>query len=209
MNQVAAETTNEQVHRELSEAKCSMNDTAGDDDGPGGGGEGYGPGDGQRKAYGGTGRGGGGENVGGSGVPGVAAGGLGVYGGGNGDGGGEGDSDDNRKSAADVGAGGAAGAEDAGPQTFDEFYKSPGGDLQPLTLVSSLDEDTCPGKEQPLVDGAPDAAQNSDRVLWESNKSSGVGGGAAALPGSSAATPLLLLLLLSALATARRRYCCC
>lgn len=40
-----------------------------------------------------------------------------------------------------------------------------------LIAIRTLDEDTCPGKERPLVDGAPDAAQNSDRVLWESTKS--------------------------------------
>ncbi|VVC26410.1 Hypothetical protein CINCED_3A001025 [Cinara cedri] len=45
---------------------------------------------------------------------------------------------------------------DGGDKPFDESK---------MIKVSSLNEDTCPGKEQPLVEGAPDAAQNSDRVL--------------------------------------------
>ncbi|XP_050537870.1 connectin-like isoform X2 [Daktulosphaira vitifoliae] len=38
----------------------------------------------------------------------------------------------------------------------------------PVVSVIDMDENTCPGKEQAVVDGTPDAAQNSDRVLWES-----------------------------------------
>lgn len=61
-----------------------------------------------------------------------------------------------------------------GVDDYDTVYRvTPPSSNKVLTVrVSSLDEDTCPGKEQPLVDGAPDAAQNSDRVLSQSTKSS-------------------------------------
>lgn len=73
-------------------------------------------------------------------------------------------------------------------------------DESKLTKVSALNEDTCPGKERPLVDGTPDAAQNSDRVLWESTNSSS---SATDRPRRSPAPlTLQLLSLLSVLASA-------
>lgn len=144
MNQLAVETNNEQVKRELSTAQCQMNDTAdGDSDlddmkvtGP-------------KNGY-----------VGGYGANKVDA----------------------DITAADkaIGSGEMGAAAEGGlPKPFDD-------DTQ-LIAVSTLNEDTCPGKEQPLVDRAPDAAQNSDRVLWESTKS------AAAVPAPLCLSPLAIL----------------
>ncbi|KAL4122443.1 hypothetical protein QTP88_014774 [Uroleucon formosanum] len=94
-----------------------------------------------------------------------------VYGG---DGGGYGANQVDTETTADkaisvggVGGGMMGGADGGLPRSFDEPQ---------VIAISSLDEDTCPGKEQPLVDGAPDAAQNSDRVLWESTKSAAAAG---------------------------------
>ncbi|XP_022180831.1 connectin-like [Myzus persicae] len=79
-------------------------------------------------------------------------------------------------SVGGAGGGIADGVDGGLPKSFDE----------PLVVtIRTLNEDTCPGKEQPLVDGAPDAAQNSDRVLWESTKSA-----AAAAAGSALHAPL-------------------
>jgi len=121
-----------------------------------------------------------------------------VYGG---DGGGYGanqlDAETTADKAISVGGagGGMIGGADGGlPRSFDEPQ---------VVAVSSLDEDTCPGKEQPLVDGAPDAAQNSDRVLWESTKSAAAAGSTLQAPLGRSALPVLAFVL----AVIRSRRC--
>ncbi|XP_029343584.1 connectin isoform X1 [Acyrthosiphon pisum] len=109
-----------------------------------------------------------------------------VYGG---DGGGYGanqvDAETTADKAISVGGGGMMGGADGGfPKSFDEPQ---------VVAISSLNEDTCPGKEQPLVDGAPDAAQNSDRVLWESTKSASAAGSTLQAPLGRSALPVLAL----------------
>jgi len=109
-----------------------------------------------------------------------------VYGdGGGGYSGNQVDAETTADKAISVGGGGMMGGADGGlPKLFDEPQ---------VVAISSLNEDTCPGKEQPLVDGAPDAAQNSDRVLWESTKSAAAAGSALQAPLSRSALPVLAL----------------
>lgn len=176
MNRLAVDTMNEQVSNALSEAQCVMNTTT---DGAGGG------------VVGGVNNG-----LDDFGVPvqktGFGSGDNGVLGRGS-------IGYSNRKAkvnAADLGAESLAGG---APDDFEDDaqempYKS--FDESQITLVSTLTEETCPGKEVPIVDGAPDAAQNSDRVLWENNKS------AAGSAVHRQSTPLVLLTLNSALALA-------
>lgn len=157
MNQLAVETSNEQVQRELSTAQCQMNDTA-DSDGDLDDMKVTGP----KNDYGGGGYGS--NKV---------------------------DADITAANKA-IGGGEMGAAADGGlPKSFDD-------DTQ-LIAVSTLNEDTCPGKEQPLVDRAPDAAQNSDRVLWESTKS------AAAVPASLCLSSLPVLATVFAMIVRSRR----
>lgn len=179
MNRLAVDTMNEQVSNALSEAQCVMNTTT---DGAGG------------------------DVVGGGGVNnGLDDFGVQKTGFGSGDSGvlGRGSIGySNRKAkvnAADLGAESLAGG---APDDFEDDaqempYKS--FDESQITLVSTLTEETCPGKEVPIVDGAPDAAQNSDRVLWENNKSAA---GSAVHRQSTPLTFIVLLTLNSALALA-------
>lgn len=150
MNRLAEETLSEQVSNALSKAQCVMNTTAG--------GSGSDISDGLddfgelvRKT---------GFGSGGSGVSGVMGRGSNVH--------------SNRKTNVDLEAEYLAGSisNDFEDDVQDLTYKS--FDESQITSVSTLTEETCPGKEVPIVDGAPDAAQNSDRVLWE-NKISAAG----------------------------------
>lgn len=193
MNRLAAETINELVRRAFSDAQCLMNDTADDRVGGGGGED-----DDNNNGYSTDSRTGDKAHAnGGSGVPAIAAGFVGgTY-----------SRKSDAKSAADVGGPSSAGAtssEGFGAGVSDVMFKA--YDESQLTKVSALTEDTCPGKEQPLEDGAPDAAQNSDRVLWESNNKSGAGRAAAdrSLLRSSATLPILLSALVF---TVRHRLC--
>lgn len=135
MNRLSAETINEQVIRELSDAACLMNDTA---NGAGGNAA-----TGQPMTFG------------------IAV--------------------DSYDRAQKTGTQEAVAVEetepaDGGDASFDESK---------LIKVSSLKEETCPGKERPLVDGVSDAAQNSDRILRQDKS-----GGAVVRPSA----PLLLSL---------------
>ncbi|XP_025417971.1 connectin-like [Sipha flava] len=182
MNRLAAETINEQVKRVLSEAECTMNSTAADGD-DGSVEQQFGSGK-QRKAF---------ENGLDDGVPGVGVGGYGEQAGGTGSTGADGG-----------GSGGGTGTSDGADAVL---MRS--ADESQLTKVSALDEDTCPGKEPPVVDGAPDAAQNSDRVLWESTKTSGSAAAAtAALFRTPSPWSSVSPLLLPALVFALRSRCC-
>lgn len=99
--------------------------------------------------------------------------------------------------AAVGGSGGSFGGADE--------YVSRSFDESKLIKVSALDEETCPGKEQPVVDGPPDAAQNSDRVLWQSNNSSAT---PTAVRSSLHLTGVLLLsTVLAVFASFRSRRC--
>jgi len=97
-------------------------------------------------------------------------------------------------SVGGVGGGMVGGADGGFPKSFDESQ---------VIVVSSLNEDTCPGKEQPLVDGAPDAAQNSDRVLWESTKSAAGTGSVLRAPLGLSTLPVLV----SVVTVIRSRRC--
>lgn len=132
MNQLTAETINDQVKTALTEAQCQMNDTSEED-----GGDSAGAG---HRSY--------------TGHPAAS----GKY---------------HEKSIADTEAAAAdtRGSMAGDANVLDESAGSQ-SDKKLLIKVSSLDEDTCPGKEQPLVDSAPDAAQNSDRGLWQSGETS-------------------------------------
>uniref|UniRef100_A0A2S2PRN2 Connectin n=1 Tax=Schizaphis graminum TaxID=13262 RepID=A0A2S2PRN2_SCHGA len=90
-----------------------------------------------------------------------------------------------------VGGSGEMGAADGLPMPFDDTQ---------LIAVRSLSEDTCPGKEQPLVDMAPDAAQNSDRVLWQSTQSAAA---ATALPAPMCLSSLPVLTAVFAIIRSR------
>jgi len=83
-----------------------------------------------------------------------------------------------------VGGGIMGGSNGGLPKSFDEPQ---------VVIINSLNEDTCPGKEQPVVEGAPDAAQNSDRVLWESTKSAAAAGSALQAPLGRSALPVFAL----------------
>ncbi|XP_025206175.1 connectin-like [Melanaphis sacchari] len=157
MNQLAIETNNEQVAREMSAAQCQMNETA--------------DGDGDLTSD------------------------LKVAGPKNGYGGGYGANKVDAETAADKSVGSSG-------ETMDAADGSPRlSDDTQLIAVISLNEDTCPGKEQPLVDGAPDAAQNSDRVLWESTKSAAAASG---LPAPLCLSALPVLATVLAIVRSRR-----
>ncbi|XP_050432018.1 connectin-like isoform X2 [Adelges cooleyi] len=170
MKRVAADTSNEQLSRELMDAKCSINDT----DGPAAA-------TGRQTAV----SGGGPDKVGSRRDDNKL------------DGGGS-DTDDRKET-------GGYGSKGGDRKTVDvDGGEEHGGRLPPpldesqMVSVTDLDENTCPGKEQAVVDGTPDAAQNSDRVLWESKS-------AAAAPGPSVAFALLLMPLPWATAVLFRR----
>lgn len=176
MNRLAAETISDQVSRAFSDAQCMMNDTA--DDVVGGGDVGYSTGSRTgHKTHA------------------------------NGGNGGDYSRMSDAKPAADVGGLSSAGAmasDGTGAGVSDGTLKAYDGTLKAydesqLTKVSALTEDTCPGKEQPLVDVAPDAAQNSDRVLYNAS------GAGTRLVRSSAPLPVLLSALVFAIR--RRRLC--
>jgi len=120
-----------------------------------------------------------------------------VYGGGGGYGENQVDAEttaDKAISAGGVGGRMVGGTDGGFPKSFDESQ---------VIAVSSLNEDTCPGKEQPLVDGAPDAAQNSDRVLWESTKSATGTGSVLRAPLGRSTLPVFV----SVVAIIRSRRC--
>lgn len=163
MNRLAEETANDQVKRELSNAQCLMNDTADDGRPPAAGHEG--------RDYDGT---------GGSLAPGAAAGGAGGGGG--------------RHGTDETGMDARVGQATDGGQSADgnDEYNKPFDESQ-LTKVSVLNENTCPGKEQPLVDGTPDVAQNSGRVVFEAKSGGARAPAAAVLPAVASAALVLAL----------------
>lgn len=166
MNRLAEETVNDQVSSALSDVQCRMNDTSDEVDGGPGGSSGAARPDKMTIA----------DGAGPRRVPGASSAGG-----------------DERAGSADANgepkltAGESPSSSDASNRPHDDESR--------LVRVSAMDDDTCPGKERPVVDGAPDAAQNSDRILQESsNKSSAVARAAA----------LCRPFLLAALVLARR-----
>lgn len=179
MNRLAVETTNEQVSRAFSDAQCLMNDTADDVD--------YSTGSrADHKTLGD------GHNRMSDAQPAADVGGPSSVG--------DIPSDGTGAGAMPSDGIGAGVSDGTGVGVSDGTFKA--YDESQLTKVSALTEDTCPGKEQPLVDGAPDAAQNSDRVLWESNNNAS--GAGTRLVRSSATLSVLLSVLVFAV---RRRLC--
>lgn len=131
---------------------------------------------------------------------------------------GDGVSADSEAAGSPIGGGGGGGKKTRAsvPQDSPVFGPVDGGgdatdvnsriyDESKVTRVSALDENTCPGKERPLVDdgGAPDAAQNSDRVLWETANGSSSADRALRRPSA----PQLLFPLLLVFALRSRRRC--